>query len=70
MEHGIFGGKGKAMTFIKFIFVYLMGVCAGLNIGVALRGGQNDNNAHFSGSHRMGLPKDSFQSTYKDVGGH
>ena len=58
------------MTFIKCVFIYLMGVCAGLNIGAALMGGKNDNNARISGSHRMGLPKDSFQSTDKDVGGH
>ena len=54
------------MTFIKCVFIYLMGVCAGINIGAALMGGKNDNNAR---SHRMGLPKEDSKNDDTDLGG-
>lgn len=57
------------MTFIKCVFIYLMGVCAGINIGVALMGGKNDNNARIGGSHRMGLPKEDSKGDDTDLGG-
>lgn len=57
------------MTFIKCVFIYLMGVCAGINIGAALMGGKNDNNARIGGSHRMGLPKEDSKNDDTDLGG-
>lgn len=57
------------MILLKFVFTYLMGVCAGLNIGAALMGGKNDNNARIGSSHRMGLPKEDSKNDDTDLGG-